>query len=254
MQTVSDGAESTTRNCPARRHGLTFLEVLAAVAILFLLVALLMPARRTVGEAARRSQCVNNLKQIALALQNYQAEYGVLPPAYTVDAEGRRLHSWRTLILPFISEKSLYETIDLTRSWDDPVNAEALARIPNAYRCPSTAFPRDSSKTVYCVVVDPAGCFPGSDCCSYEGISDGRANTLLVCEVPADQAVTWMAPDDTTAVLFTNTGPKAQFPHSGGRNIALADGSVKYLKADTPAATLQALVTIAGGDTVAPEK
>ena len=45
--------------------------------------------------------CVNNLKQIALALHNYEEVYKVLPPAYTVDAQGRPLHSWRTLILPY---------------------------------------------------------------------------------------------------------------------------------------------------------
>ena len=68
----------------------------------------------------------NNLKQIALALLNYEQAHHALPPAYTVDAQGRPLHSWRTLILPYLDQESLYQTIDLSKPWNDPANAKAL--------------------------------------------------------------------------------------------------------------------------------
>ncbi len=70
-----------------------------------ILAGLLLPAVQAAREAARRVQCSNNLKQIGLALHNYNAAYKSLPPPYTVDANGQKLHSWRTLILPFIEQK-----------------------------------------------------------------------------------------------------------------------------------------------------
>ena len=82
---------------------------------------LLLPAVQAAREAARRMSCSNNIKQIGLAMQNYHTAYGTLPPAYTVDAQGRPLHSWRTLILPFIEQQALYGEIDLSKPWNDPV-------------------------------------------------------------------------------------------------------------------------------------
>ncbi len=81
------------------RAGLTLVEFLVVFGIIIVLVALLLPGvRRGVPKAARRTQCKNNLKQISLALHNYHDEYQAFPPAYTMDADGQPLHSWRTLI------------------------------------------------------------------------------------------------------------------------------------------------------------
>lgn len=87
---------------------------------LILLLALLMPTTRTANNAARRSQCSNNLKQIGLALLIYHDTYGEFPPAYTVDDKGNHLHSWRTLLLPFLEQKTLYESIDLKYAVERP--------------------------------------------------------------------------------------------------------------------------------------
>ena len=88
-------------------------------------------------------QCANNLKQIALALRNYESVYHALPPAYTVDAEGKPLHSWRTLILPYLEQQALYDKIDLSKPWDDPANKEAYET--DAFRL-SVLFGRWSGK------------------------------------------------------------------------------------------------------------
>ncbi len=79
------------------------------------MAALMIPAVSEGHKAARRMQCSNNLKQIGLAFHNYHSAYGSLPPAYTVDADGNRLHSWRTLILPFIDQSALVQQIDLNK-------------------------------------------------------------------------------------------------------------------------------------------
>src|SRR3954454_6917330 len=101
-------------------RGFGLLELLAVLGILALLIALLLPATRSAREPARRSQCVNNLKQLAQALRSYEQAYRSLPPAYSVDARGRPLHSWRTLILPYLEHARLYNPIALTKPWDDP--------------------------------------------------------------------------------------------------------------------------------------
>ncbi len=107
------------------------IKSLAVLAILALLIAFLLPATRSSRGAARRAQCTNNLKQIALALHNYEQAYKSFPPAYTVDANGRPLHSWRTLILPFLEQESLYRAIDLSKPWNDPANAGRWNRTPH---------------------------------------------------------------------------------------------------------------------------
>src|SRR5262249_32690557 len=112
---------------PSSGRSLTLGKLLLGVATIAVMIALLLPAYRSAGPAARRAQCTNNLKQIALALHNYVQDHKALPPAYTMDTNGRPLHSWRTLILPYLEQRSLYEKIDLSKPWNDPVNATASA-------------------------------------------------------------------------------------------------------------------------------
>ncbi len=111
---------------PSSRRGLTLVEVLVSVGIIAILIALLLPATRSSRFAARRSQCGNNMKQIALALHNYEQKQNGLPPAYTVDAKGRPLHSWRTADPALSRAGALYRTIDLSKPWNDSANAKAL--------------------------------------------------------------------------------------------------------------------------------
>ncbi|MBC8288680.1 MAG: DUF1559 domain-containing protein, partial [Planctomycetes bacterium] len=87
-----------------KRRGSWVAETLVTLAILAILTALFLPATRTPREASRRSQCKNNLKQIGIALHNYHEDHGAFPPAYTMDANGQPLHSWRTLILLYLAQ------------------------------------------------------------------------------------------------------------------------------------------------------
>ena len=141
---------------PSSRRGFRLVELLVVLGIIAILIALLLPAVRTAGPAARRAQCTNNLKQIALALHNYEQAYNALPPAYTVDAEGRPLHSWRTLILPYLEQGPLYQTIDLSKPWNDPANAKALETVLPVFRCPEAVGPQNT--TTYLAIAAPNGC------------------------------------------------------------------------------------------------
>ncbi|MEZ6114117.1 MAG: DUF1559 domain-containing protein [Pirellulaceae bacterium] len=83
---------------------------------------MLLPAVQTAREAARRSQCSSNLKQIELALHNYHDTFKSFPPAYIADANGRPMHSWRVLILPFMEQRELYDQCRFDEPWDGPNN------------------------------------------------------------------------------------------------------------------------------------
>ena len=190
--------------------------------------------------------CANNLKQIGLALRNYEQVYDVLPPAYTLDAQGRPLHSWRTLILPFLEQQSLYQSIDLSKPWNDPTNAQALATEVFIFRCPRAKGP--SNKTTYLAVVGPDSCLTVGKSRHLAEITDAHDATVMIIEADDEHAVPWMAPVDAEESVFLGLGPSAKFHHAGGMNAGFADGSVRFLKATTPADVRRAMVTISGHD------
>ncbi len=233
-----------------RRSGFTWIELLVVLAILAVLCALFIPFSRLGGvrNASLRSQCKNNLKQIGLALHNYHDTYKTFPPAYTVDAAGQPLHSWRTLILPFVDLQALYDKIDLSKPWDDPTNAEAVKTCPPVYRCPSSTAPSD--QTTYLAIAGPDGCLSTTHPRPLSEITDGTSNTLMVVEVPMANAVPWMSPLDADEKLLLSFGEKTEWQHTGGLHGLLADGGVRFLSANLPPAIWKGLCTVAGHETI----
>ncbi|MDH3719020.1 MAG: DUF1559 domain-containing protein, partial [Planctomycetota bacterium] len=102
-----------------------------ALLILALLVTLLLPVVQSCRESASRVQCMNNLKQIALALHQYHDQYGSFPPAYVAGPDGKPWHSWRVLILPFIEAEPLYAMYNFDEPWDGPNNRKLAAAAPH---------------------------------------------------------------------------------------------------------------------------
>ena len=229
---------------PGRRNRL--LEAVAVVGIILFLIALLLPAVRTAGPAARRLQCTNNLKQIALALHNYEQAHGAFPPAYTVDANGKPLHSWRTLILPYLEQDTLYRTIDLSKPWNDPANAKAFETLVSVYRCPEAAGPLNT--TTYLAIVVPNGCFKPGEPRRRADITDDPNSTMMLIEAGEENSVPWMAPVDADEALVMRLGSTSKLHHVGGMNACSIDGSVRFLKASTPSYVRRALMSIAGND------
>src|SRR5205085_8632678 len=217
-------------------------EFLVGLGVIGIIVALLLPARRGSSGAARRTACGNNLKQIAIALHNYHAMYDALPPAYTIDAEGKPLHSWRTLILPFMEQRALYDRIDLSKPWDDPVNKAALETEIQIYRCPSASVP--ANKTTYLAVLAPDSCLQATESQTLTEITDNKTLTLMVIEVDDKHAVPWMSPQDADEELILSLGTAATPPHPGGFQAACADGSTRTVDMKTKPAALRALISI----------
>ena len=108
------------------------------LAIFMLLGTLTGCAIGQAREAARRSQCKNNLKMIGLALQNYHDMYRSFPPAFVADENGKPMYSWRVLLLPHLEHAPLYKKYDLSQPWDSPANKAVLDNMPDVFACPSS--------------------------------------------------------------------------------------------------------------------
>jgi hypothetical protein len=212
--------------------------------------ALFLPAVQQAREAARRSQCKNNLKQIGLALHNYHDMYSCFPPAYIADESGKPMHSWRVLILPFLDQAPLYNQYDFSEPWDGPNNSRLISRMPPVYACPS--HPSTGSYTT-----NYAGAF-GENCVfrsagptSIADITDGTSNTLLVGEA-VNAGIPWMKPEDIDITAHPSLGDRDGFSsdHTGGIQVLMCDGAVRFVSQSIAPATLKALFTRNGGETV----
>ena len=129
-------------------RGFTLIELLVVIAIIAILIALLLPAVQAAREAARRMQCINNLKQMGLAFHNYEQVNGMFPkggyggnlstPASQVAAAPRRILSWGTAILPYLEQAPLFNSYNQSQWYLDASNLTAAATIVNAYLCPTS--------------------------------------------------------------------------------------------------------------------
>jgi prepilin-type processing-associated H-X9-DG protein len=212
------------------------------------LVGLLLPAVQAAREAARRAQCVNNLKQVGLAMHNYASVHGAFPAPAITDKQGKALLSWRVAILPYLDQKGLYNKFKFDEPWDSPHNKPLLMEMPSTFLCPSRATVEPFT-TTYQVFTGRGALFEEGKGTKVADVTDGTTNTIMAVE--ADRAVSWTKPDE---LPFDPAAPPSFFgagsKHPGGFNVLFADGSVRFIKIAISALTFRALITRAGGEVV----
>jgi prepilin-type N-terminal cleavage/methylation domain-containing protein len=138
-----------------KRNGFTLVELLVVIAIIGILVAMLLPAVQSAREAARRLQCSNNLKQLALALHNYHTAHKAIPfgSTYTTTL---KTYTWATAILPYIEQQNHYDSFDFTQNITHANNTKAVTTRVAAFICPSDPAGRKGVLPARCQ------CCPGS--------------------------------------------------------------------------------------------
>ena len=204
-----------SRGKSSRSRGFTLIELLVVIAIIAVLIALLLPAVQQAREAARRTQCKNNLKQMGLALFNYESSHGVFPPAridLTLSNGAIYQTSWTTLCLPYFDQAPLYNLYNFNAAWNDPSNVPATSAKLAMFICPSAP----SNRTTPATTITNAGqSWPavGWGFCDYGSMNAVRPAFFLSNGLPTPP----LGIATNTATINSTSAPsKSKYEWDGG--------------------------------------
>ncbi|MCL4204393.1 MAG: DUF1559 domain-containing protein [Pirellulaceae bacterium] len=252
MVRVANTIEGRLR--PTRTGNQLVVTLSADYATSGVLVALLLPAVQAARDAARRTQGMNNLKQLGWAMHIFHDAHGAFPAAYNTDAEGKPLLSWRVHLLPYVEQQQLYEQFRLNEPWDSPHNRQLIAQMPDVFRAPGSLAP--PGKTNYLgvrgqgmtfIAPTKAGTPPAGS--SMRAFTDGTSNSVIMVEAGDDLAVEWTRPvdfePDPTQPVKGLVGLRV-----GGFTAVFADGSVRFISSQIDPSMLMRGFTVADGQPV----
>lgn len=223
----------------------SILEAIISCAVIAVLLLLLQPQTTGSFRSWSRLHCRGNLKQIGLALHNYRQHYNCFPPASLLDENGKPIHSWRVLILPFLDQNTLYKSYDFNEPWDGPHNNKLLTRCPTIYVCRSdeATIKEDTVYASYVAMVGPGTAwFRLSNGESIEDDPDMAGNSILLAET-VDANIGWTEPKDLhVEELYAQGKPKITSKHMRGNgffyhdsfdgvHVVLGDGKAWFLPA-----------------------
>jgi prepilin-type N-terminal cleavage/methylation domain-containing protein/prepilin-type processing-associated H-X9-DG protein len=307
----------------SRERGFTLVELLVVIAIIGVLVALLLPAVQMAREAARRTQCSNNLRQIQIGLHSFHDSYTFLPPGAISNNTGvaarklnllsGSLHGWAIFIYPYIEQKNLADLYKWDKHWYAAENKAVREQHVSTFICPSVPIRKrtdnatHSSGTAFSAAASDYGVCNGSDAAQlfplglidkktnlkpngvmrvnelqkFSDITDGLTSTFWIAEAggrpqlyrskslrvgTSRAAGASMIDRDNEFILhgFNTAGTSNPGPcplnctnadeiysfHPGGVQVAMGDGSVRFLSSVTPLRIVAALISREARDAV----
>jgi prepilin-type N-terminal cleavage/methylation domain-containing protein/prepilin-type processing-associated H-X9-DG protein len=271
------------------RRAFTLIELLVVMAIIGVLIALLLPAVQACRAAARRTECLNNMMQVGLGVQNYEVAFETLPPGsvnasspIADKAEGYQF-GWLAQILPFVDQRNVYAHLNFDQSVYAEANSTTRLAIVSTYLCPSDSggdrynnvgwsnYAGNHHDVEAPIADNNNGLLFLNSHVRTEDIPDGASQTILFGERLGPVTGLGLGPElgwaSGTGCTLRNGGtpinaapvatPKDPRPiggfgskHPGGANFCFADGSVKFLKSGTNATVLQRSLHRADGEMI----
>ena len=211
------------------------------------LLSALAPNLEKSLRVARWRESQNNLKQLILAMHNYNDRVGhfITPAIYSKD--GKPLLSWRVALLPYVEQGPLFQQFHLDEPWDSPHNKTLIAKMPALFHPPVSRLKIQEGRTNYVLPVGPGTAFAGPKPMKFPNdIPDGTSCTIGILEVNDNQAVIWTKPDD---LPFNPKQPKKGLGglYPKGFNIAMFDGSTRFVPLTISNETLRNAINPADG-------
>jgi hypothetical protein len=249
MNPLSADANSPS---PPRTKYLKYVGLAMAIAVcatLAVVVHRVVVARRVAVDAMHEDECSANLKRIGVALQQYHDRCGSFPPAYVLNEQGQRWHSWRVLLLPDLGYADLYDQYRFDELWNGPHNRQLLARMPAVYGCPADQ-QRAAENTNYFAIVGPQTAWPEYCALSIGHVTDGTANTVSLIE-SVDAGIAWLEPRDMNYADLKNgayhSNPRPSLPHTEMMHLLFLDGSLRKCNRNLDEKDFRAICTPAEG-------
>ncbi len=255
-------------------------ELLVVITIIGILMGLLLPAVQSAREAARRTGCLNSMRQMGIALHSHHNALGTFPPGgiehrwminpstgKRYGASGRQM-AWSAFLLPYMEQEALYRQIDMAKPFDAAENADAAAVVLSVYICPSTPGGKQLvsgrgpchyggifGERITGPNDPPKGVMLYDQRISIAEIRDGTSNTLAISEDSDFSDGQWINGLNVFDQAYgINQAPASENDirsnHPGGANGLFCDGSVRFLAESMELKTLAAICTRAGGEIV----
>ncbi len=213
------------------------------------LISLIGSLTKSTKMSAAQMQQSNNLKQILLAVHNFESANQGFPPRMTVSEKGIPLLSWRVFLLPYIGEQALYNEFHLDEPWDSPHNIKLADRIPFSYQ--SLQFPDlKPGQTLVQAPMHTGFTWNGKEnrMLRFQDFTDGTSITICFVVAPKDKGVVWTKPDDLN--LGEDSLVADLFGDRESIDVGFFDGSVQVLERTIKADKLKALMTHTSGEVV----